>query len=326
MKESVEFGYEATAGTPVTPTTVWRGIGSGKDAREVVHVDENIGKITPMLRTYVPKLYAEVTLEETVATFEQIAHLFQMGIDNVSSSQDGAGDGYIWEWLFPDTTENAIKSYTIRHGDDKAAKIIEYCAAGAITLKGASMESWMMGGEIFGRQSSTGSLASPSVPTVEEILFGNTKFYLDNSTDAFGDTQLTGTALGAEIEIATGIKPLFTADGQLYFNHLVYGPPVINGKLKFSHNATIQAELAYHATQTQRLLRMIATGSAFSTTGTEYGEKTLIIDFPIIYSAVGNLEDNDGSNEITVDFLAGIDDEGNVPKITLVNDLSALPS
>ena len=87
----IQLGRESTAGTEVNASTVWRGMGTLTDNLELTHVEEDIGFISPVDRTYIAKTEGAITFEDTPATFEQIPILFEAGIDTVAGSQDGAG-------------------------------------------------------------------------------------------------------------------------------------------------------------------------------------------------------------------------------------------
>jgi hypothetical protein len=60
-------------------------------------------------RAYSPKEELVITLDETPATFEQIAHLFEMGVRTDAPAADGGGDGYIYEYVLPTTSVPTLK-------------------------------------------------------------------------------------------------------------------------------------------------------------------------------------------------------------------------
>ena len=51
----IQGGAEATAGTSVPATWIWRGTGVGKDLSAVTFVEEDIGLLSDALRTYKAK-------------------------------------------------------------------------------------------------------------------------------------------------------------------------------------------------------------------------------------------------------------------------------
>ena len=118
----IQLGDESSAGTPVAASTIWRGMGTISDQREVVHVEEDVGYLSGTDRTYVPKLFAELELEETEATFEQLPHILEMSLKDETPAQDGTGSGYIYQYEFPTTTQPTIQTYTIEGGDDQQAE------------------------------------------------------------------------------------------------------------------------------------------------------------------------------------------------------------
>ena len=80
-----QFGAEATAGTPVTPTQIWRGtFPAWSDDRTREVVEEDIGLLAPMGRMYDSMLKGKLEMSATPMTFEQLPYLFEAGVNAVS--------------------------------------------------------------------------------------------------------------------------------------------------------------------------------------------------------------------------------------------------
>jgi len=324
----IQIGKETTAGTAVNATTIWRGEGTLKDDRSIEFVNEDVGILEPTDRTYVPKLGGLVTLDETPATFEQLPYLLVASMESITTgTTDTGGSGKIWSFDAATTTPNGLKTLTIEGGDNIRCDDVEYAYVETVTLSGAKEEAVMMSATLRGRQATdsefTGSL---SIPTVEEILFGKGKLYIDATT--MGTTQKTETWLGFSLTIPSGWKAVFTGDGNLYFTKVEYvghRDDPITGEITLEHDATAEAEINAARAETLRLIRLQFQGSALTTAGT-YTYKTLQINLPVKYTEVPDMDDEDGDDIVTLPFRAVYDVTGaRAASIVVVNELTTLP-
>ncbi len=323
----IQFGKETTAGTPVAATTIWRGLGTLDDQREVVFPEENIGYLSGVDRSYIPKLMAGINLESVEATFEQTPHIYEMSIKNATAVQDGTGSGYIRTYTLPTTQANTIKTYTIQGGDNQQAEVMEYSHAVDWTLEGNGGEAWKITANLAGRQVATQAFTTPvALPSVEEMLFGKSKLYIDAVSGSFGGTIKSETLLNASIQYTTGIVPKFTADGNLYFSFLQYTPPELRINITFEHNSNSNTEKANWRDQTPRLIRILIEGSNFTTAGTTYSKKTTIIDVAGKWTNFNPIGDVDGNDIIEAEFLGRYNSTiAQFGKIINVAALSSLP-
>ena len=332
--QKVQIAREATAGTAITSGfTVWRGLGEMiKDDREVVVVDEMIGVSAPTTRNYTPKLAASCALAATEASFEQLPHLFEMGIKAATAAQDGAGSGYLYVYDTANTSEDTIKTYTVETGDTTAQRYMEYTHAQDITLSWDAMSALKMSASLVGRQSTnlTGGFDTSTTPTVETILGGKMSFYEDDDGTYPATTQVTGTVLSGELKINTGRTPKFVSDkNQLFFDYVYLNSKnfKIDGKIVMEHDAAGIALIADFEANTSKVLRFKFEGSAISdTTGATYTVKTLIIDLACVITDIDKLTDQDGNGVFTLTFQSGysVTDTEHMT-ITVVNELTTLP-
>lgn len=323
----LQLGRETTAGTIVAATTVWRGVGTLEDMREPVFPEEDIGYLSGTDRSYVPKLEGALSLESVPATFEQLPHILEMGIKTATPVQDGSGSGYIYQYDFPTTAPNTIKTYTIEGGDNQEAEVMEYCHVSEFTLEGEAGDVWKMSANVVGRQVAlqafTGSVA---VPTVEEMLFQKSKLYIDAIGGTWGTTLKSNTLLSASLNFVTGIIPKYAADGNLYFSFIQYTQPEVRLSVTFEHESTAAAEKVNWRNQTPRLIRLLVEGNAFTTAGTTYSVKTGFIDLAGKWTKFNAIGDRDGNDIIEAEFLSRYDaTAGKFGKIVVVPALSALP-
>ncbi len=319
----IQIGQETTAGTAVAATTIWRGNGVIRDAREITIVEEDIGLLTGQGRSFVGRLLAQLEMEDTPATFEQLPYILCAGLmADTDGSADGGGSGYIYTYNLSTNAQATPKTFTIEQGDNARVDEMEYSVVTEWRLSGAPGEALQMSASWIGRQSTDAEFtAGQSVPSVEEILFGKGKLYIDATT--IGTTQKTGTFLGFELTGVSGFQAVESADGNLYFYAIKQGSPKITGVLILEHDATGEAEINAARAETNRLIRMVFEGSALTTAGTAYTYKSLVIDAPIKYTEVPAVEDQDGDDVVRLPFEVIFDGTNNF-SIVVVNQLANL--
>lgn len=323
----IQLGRETTSGTKVTTTTLWRGIGTLEDTREQVFPPEDIGYLSGVDRSYVPKLEAAISMDSVEATFEQLPHILEAGIKAATSVHDGTGSSYTRSYVFPTTTPNTLKTYTIEGGDNQQGEVMEYAFVDSFTLEGKGGESWMVSADWIGRQVAPQAFTvGATLPVVEEILFSKTKVYIDAVSGTFGTTQKTMTLLAATLNYKTGWIPKFTADGNLYFSFIQSTMPEVTLELTFEHDGTSVAEKANWLAQTPRLIRLLAEGSTFTTAGTTYSKKTLSIDLAGKWEKFDPLDDQDGNDIYKATFRGRYDPtRADFGKILIANAVVTLP-
>jgi len=325
----IQLGRETTGayGTEVDADIIWRGVGTIEDAREKAWAEEDVAYMSGVNRQYEPKVLARLTMEEVEATFEQIPHIFEASIEREAATQDGAGTGYIYEYDPPTTAQPEVAAYTIEGGDDEQEEQFTYGVVESWSLSGRPGEALKIGAEWFGREVATGTkTASITLQTVEEILFQKGKLYIDSTAAAHGATQVANAWLGFDLTYDSGLKPIYTGDGNKYFSFEKCVGPEIELQITLEHVAAAVAEKAAWRAGTIRKIRMLFQGSALATTGTAYGEKSLIVDLTGKWTEFGPLDDDDGNDTVTGTFVARYDTVAtHYATITVVNALSALP-
>jgi len=324
----LQFGRETTAGTAVAATTIWRGSGTIEDQREMATATEDVGVLMPPSRVYTARLQAGLALDEVEATFEQLPYILEMGMKSVGTGATAdAGSGRVYAYDLGTTTANTIATYTIEGGDNQQAEVMEYSICRSFTLSGESGQAWMMSAELIGRQVATTSFTtSLALPTVEEILFPRTKLYIDTAS-GIGTTLKANTLLAASLNVKeTGVAPVYTADGELYFSfHKTMGASATL-EVTFEHDATAVAEIAAWRAGTERAVRLLATGSALTTAGTTHTTRKLIIDAWGRWEKFEKLDERDGNDVVTGTLRIGYSaTAAQALEITVVNELSTLP-
>lgn len=156
----------------------------------------------------------------------------------------------------------------------------------------------------------TETFSSVALPTVEEILFGNGKLYIDAVSGTIGTTQQTSTWLAFDLVIKTGWVARFTGDGALYFTRVAHSGQNfgVEAKITFEHDAFAVAEKAYGVAKTPRQMRMQFDGAdALATAGTKYSKKALRIDLAGTWQDIPPLTDDAGNDTLTLTMRGGYD-------------------
>jgi len=322
----IQLGRETTAGTEVNASTLWRGTGALKDDLALSFVDETIGFLPQVDRTYISRYQGSISLDATPATFEQVNHLFEAGIKTDAAAAEGSG--YIYEYVAATTASPTIKTYTIETGDNISEEQALYGFVSDFTLSGSAGEAMMMSGSWTTRQVAPGTFtAGQSAPTVEEILVSKGSFFIDAVTGTSGTTAVSDTLLDFTLNWDTGIIPKWTADGgSLDYRFIQFTPPEVVLDVVFEHNSTAVAEKAAWRAQTGRLLQLKFTGSALTTAGSTYSTKALVIDLAGKWESFDELGDRDGNSICTGTFRASYDaTDASFAAIRLVNNLATVP-
>ena len=229
-----------------------------------------------------------------------------MGLKTVTPAQDGAGSDYIYTYDFPTTAQLTPKTYTIEGGNDQQAMVVEGVFAEEFTISGKVKEALKISANLFGRQSTNDTFTTGlTLPTVEEMLFQKCKVYINDASSPFGTTPLSNYLLGFTLSVKTGFMARYTAGGNLYYSYLKQVKPEITLDLTVEHDSTAEAEVTKGRALTARAIRIMCEGSALSTVGTTYSKKTAIFDLVGKYTAIPQIEDEDGSSIMNFSLKGG---------------------
>lgn len=328
----IQVGAEATLGTAVPATTIWRGgLGGIEDASEWIAIPDKPGILIPTDRTAKAALLARLAMPAEAATFQQLGYFLEAGIKKVTPTQDGAGSDYIYDYLVGLTSVNTPRSYTIESGDNIEVKEMEYSLCESFAISGGAKELVKMAGNWFGRQVTVSAFTGAlSVPAVEEIKATSGSLAIDAVSGSFGGTPVAaGNLLRFNLAVTTGWIPKFTMDsGELYFVEHVFDEETFEAvlELTFRHNTSANTEEANWRAGTSRLIQLLFEGSAFGTGGTTYSNHTLIINICGRWDKFNPIEAEEGDTIITGTFKCGYNETAAKGlQIIVVNELSALP-
>jgi hypothetical protein len=324
----IQLGAESTAGTAVPATAIWRGTGTIEDGLSAVQPDENVGYLSPVERVYIPTTEGRLSMDSIEATFEQLPYIGVAGVDgSVTGAQDASG-GYAYVFALATTAAKTPKTYTLEGGDNQQAEEMAYGFVTDFELSGAAREAWKVTANWQGRQVGTSTFTgSIALPVVEEILFGKSTLAIDAVSGTLGATVKSSTLLGASLKVTTGFVPVFTANGEIYFDFVKQTAPEVMLDVTFEHDASSVAEIAAWRAKTPRMIRLQSLGSAIAG-GSAFTNKTLRIDICGHWETFSKIDEQDG-NDIITGTLRGTLNTTPTPdlfcNITVVNTLAALP-
>jgi hypothetical protein len=293
---TIQLGREATAGTALAATAIWRGPANDiEDARVIIAPDESVGILAPTSRTYIAQHAAMLSIPDTELTFEQVGHILDAGIEVATP---GIAPNYQRAYAYPvNATAKAIKTYTIETGNTIAGdgNRMSYAFVESFTLSGRVGEAWKVSSNWRGRTKTANALtAALAVPAVEEALFSKTQLYIDAEGGTIGTTVKAGVLLEASVQVTTGIVPVFTGDGALHFTQPKNIPPTIQYTLtmELESDAAVATERTAHQAQTVRLIRLRCAGSAAT--------KQLTIDLAGKHTSFGGYQNSNGNTTVQV--------------------------
>jgi hypothetical protein len=323
----LQIGREATAGTAVAATEIWRGPANiVEDQRVRTFTEEDIGQLDPLNRFYDSAYLAQFPMPGQPATFEQLAHIFEAGIDTIAGVRDGTGPYVYGPYVLNDTT-NAIKAYTLEGGDNSDAVEAEYCFVSEFVLSGKVDEAVMIDSAMWmGRQVADTTFTADLVPiAVEEILFNEGKLYLNDTAATIGNTEKAGSLLGFRLSVTTGWVATRGANGLLTF----YGVKNVGGvatlELTLEHDTLATAERVLMRTGAPRFARLQFDGSAISG-GSTWTGKALRLDFEGVWmpESFRTLSDENGDDIVTGTLRHGKSADGVGVQLSVVNARATL--
>lgn len=295
----VQAGVEATPGTPVASTFIFRGgFGSAKDESTRKVVEEQVGQFVPTSQVIMPWQLARLSMPAMPFTFEQSPHIFEASI---KTAAPGASPQFKRTYNPPITTPPTTKFYTLECFNTEAPadfRELPHAYVEEWTLNGKAGEEWQIAANWVGRRLETGTpTALLTLVNTEIALFSKTKLYIDAAGGTVHTTQKLGVLMGAELKYNSGIMYVPVGDGSLFYT------AVKNGQPKFTYSITLElestsvvaAERAAFETVPQpvRLMSLDCAGSN--------ANKNLRVDWAGRHTVIGDYTNQDGNTVVTID-------------------------
>lgn len=265
-----QYGPEATAGTAIAATGIWRGpFGHFEDDRQSEEVEEDIGTFGRVAQEYVTWYGVTVPFPAAAMNFLQFPIIAQASMGKVTAT--GAGP-YVrpYEAVFGDT-DPTLQSYTLRLGNKRVTADVQNVPFALVQeweLSGKQGELWKVSGNWTAPRRVAGTFtANAPLPAFDPALFAKTLLYIDDSGGTIGTTQKTGVLMAASIKWATGIEWVPVGDGNLYATAYKLGRPEITFSLTYELEqdtgvSLVAAERAKYDANALRLFRLKLPGSS----------------------------------------------------------------
>lgn len=318
----LQLGGESSSGTAVAADFIWRGpYGDVEDGRTRNVSEEQVGLLVPAERSYDSRLTAMLTMPETELTYEQFPHILEAAIKTVTPTGSGP---YVYPYAFPTgTTPNTLRTYTVEAGNAVVTgdiREVPYCFVESFTLSGTTGEAWKMGATWRGQRVITSSFtAALSLQSVEEAIFSNTSVFIDATGGTIGSTRVSGVLVAASFDVTTGVIPVFTGDGVLYYTAHKFTRPTINFTLtlELHSGGRVRTERTQYENNTVRLVRLSCPGTS---------NRNMVIDFAAKYDTVGGYENTEEDTTVQLQGHVVYSPADTLYfKTEITNNLSALP-
>jgi hypothetical protein len=302
----IQIGRESTAGTNVAATYIFRGVGTLKDDIKIDRVSQDIGIVGGTDEVNNSMKGGTLSVSQTPAAFETFLHILEASVKTVSGVADGAGTDFIYTYALPTTSGNTTKFYSIEGGDDTGAEEMSYCFVKDWTLSGNGRTAYQLQANWQGREVTTTTFTGAlSLPVVNYMNFGMSKFYLDAIGGTYGTTIKASTLRGINIKYASGIEAKDTADGRLDFSFAQGTDYVLTGTCEFEHDSVALANKVDWRAMTARKIQLKIEGStAFATPGTAYSVPTAIFNLPIRWSNFEKIGEANGNDIVSGSFIS----------------------
>lgn len=309
----VQFGKESTRGTAVPADTILLGRTPAVNSDTApVYPREDVGINAPAVRSVKGGLLYMNTLSSEHGYFQLLPALFGCGLKGgVTATETTASQGdYAWAFTPSLTAANSPDSLTIELGDDTQAFEAEYAMFERIRISGEVAQGMEFSpvnveADFFGRQlTPTSFTGSISLPTAETINAKLARFYLDTSWSGVGGTEKANILRSFDIEIVTGVKPVFAGSAYRYFNTHSEGLIEVTASFVFEGNSDADAIFDAHQANTFQVARLKVSGAQIGS-GVNH---SLTLDIGGTWQSVSPLSSEDRNNNLHAATLYGFYD------------------
>ena len=268
----VQYGLEATAGTPVAATRMALKVVEALGADRVPSFpEEDFGARAKSLRSWIGQHLVEDTLTFEEAYFEMLPLLCSCGLDGLATvaatATVGGNNMYQWHYNPLMKAVNNPLSFTLEKADDVVNYECDYGMFERINIKGTinqggEVSACTVTGDFFAREwvSSAATALSPI-----EVFPINAKLAtldIDALWANLGTTPMTNTLRAFDIDILTGLHPKMLGSANKHFDIHAEGILHVTSAFTFEGNALASTEYGHYLTQTDRAYRLTITDPA----------------------------------------------------------------
>ena len=305
-----QVGKETTRGTAVAADTVLLGqVTAVKPDRKPVYPAEDFGVRADALRAVVHQYLVMDTFSSDHAYFQLLPLVFGCGLKGgVTPSETTPSQAdYAWDQSPSLTAANVPDSFTGEKGDDVQAFEFEYAMIERIRLawnvsQGQDASPVNLEFDYFARQlTPTAFTGSISLPSVEPMNGKLSRLYVDTAWAGIGGTEKANILRGADIEILTGVHPVFSGSAVKTFDLYAEGLIAVTMQLILEGTSVADAIFDAQQAQTFQAVRLAVNGGQI---GTGVNHK-LNIDVGGTWESVTPLNAEDRSDNLHLAVLRG---------------------
>ncbi len=257
------------------------------------------------------------------AVYDEIVYLLSGILGYAAPAQQGASAAYKWTFVPAQSTEDAIKTFTVERGSaDRAGRF----AYGLVNSFGLAIDrnGVEVSGSMLGRAYEDGvSLtADPTAIPAVPIEPTDVDVFIDETAAQIGTTKIDLEAFSANFEISDRFKPVWVLNSELpSFGAHVESEPKASLTLFLAANDIGMSPLAAVRAGEKRWIRIKATGPMADATY----NYSFQLDLCGMVTAVGDFSDQEGTFAIewTLD-VAYDSDWGKAMSVEVVNTLTDL--
>lgn len=272
-----QYAQEAEMGTGVPATRIFPGA-MPKIASDVKpnFIEEQFNIRAKTRRVQIQETLYVNSLIAPEAGFQQLLLPLQCGLKGLAAPTETTSSQGDFPWAFtPNITaaagENEPKSATLEFTDGVQAYEVNYCMFDKISIKGSipqdgSAAPVSVEGSFFGRTIATTTLtASLALAPLTPMNAALARLYMDTAWAGVGGTELAGLLRGFEIQILTGVHPVFRGSANTYFAAHREGVLEASATFTIEGGTTAHALLAAHQAPTFKVFRLQIVGPRIGT-------------------------------------------------------------
>lgn len=270
-----QYGPETVLGTAVPATKIWPGttpkiVSDSKPS----FPEESFNIRSKSRRAQLFETLYQNSLLAPIAGFQQLLLPLQCGLKGVTPTET-TPDQDDWDWAFtpfltPAAGPNAPKSATLEFTDGVQAYEVEYCQFDKITIKGTIPQdggdaSVSVEGSFYGRKLTPTTL-TPALGEANATLMNAAlaRLYCDTAWPA-GGTELANLLRSFEIQLLTGMHPVFRGSENTYFAAAREGILAASATFTIEGGSTAHALLAAQQAATFKTFRLKIPGPQIGT-------------------------------------------------------------
>lgn len=325
-----QIGKETTRGTLVAADTVLLGqVSAVKPDRKPVYPVEQFGVRAESLRSVIHQYLVSDTFKSDHAYFQLLPLVFGCGLKGgVTPTENTPAQGdYPWNQSPSLTAANTPDSFSGEKGDDTQAFQFAYGMIERIRLawnvaQGMDASPVSLEFDYFARELTPAAFTgSISLPTVEPMNGKLSRLYVDTAWAGVGGTEKTNILRSADIEILTGVHPVFSGSANKYFNQYAEGVIAVTLQLTLEGNSAADAIFDAQQAQTFNVVRLALNGGQI---GTGLNHK-LNVDVGGTWESVTPMSSEDRSDNLHAAVFRGYYDATGA-KLLQVNSVTNVAS